>query len=96
MAYYEFPNSTLTDGFLAKEKGFAAFARSTVDNAPWFIASFLVHVVLFSALALLAVGGIDAQTSIDISSEFEQKETPLPTLEEESQNEPEQIGRAHV
>lgn len=91
MAYYEFPNSTLTDGFLAKEKGFAAFARSTVDNAPWFIASFLVHVVLFSALALLAVGGVDAQTSIDISSEFEQKETPLPTLEEESQNEPEPV-----
>ena len=88
--YYE-GQSTLADEFMSKEKGFAAFMRGAVENAPWLVASFLIHVVFFSALALFAIGGADSQTNINLTSEFEKNNTPTPTIEESEPEEEEEV-----
>jgi len=50
--------------------------------APWFIASVMIHVVAFAALALYQMGGQGAPQNIDMTTSLENTASPTPTVEE--------------
>ncbi len=84
MAHYNPPyETTLADKFAARPSGLRESLTSAVEMAPWWVASFILHTVFFSMLALLTVGGMNDFTSVDISAEFESSPTPIPTFVEE-------------
>ena len=91
MEDYYYSQTSIADEFAAKETGFTVFLRTVIESSPWLVASFLIHVVMFSALALLAVGGGEDQNKVDLSSQMEMSASPSPTIEEEEEEEEDEI-----
>ncbi|MFA4987042.1 MAG: prenyltransferase/squalene oxidase repeat-containing protein [Candidatus Brocadiia bacterium] len=66
---------------VGRESELSLATRSSLEVAPWIVASVMIHLLVIAALVLLKVGGQSSPAEIDITASLKKTATPGPTVE---------------